>query len=252
MSTFTRVVSLFHSSFDALQVNGQAEKPKQRINEDKSQSMSHTFMTLIITMAIYLPRESLGILFEVASSLVQRENDPQLQKKAYRLVSRLAESEVGQAALRERSQELGELILKSSSKVSSPARRDRLMAITRIVTYLSPSDLHFVPSVLSEVVLSVKEVNEKARTAAFDLLIVMGEKMKQGGTVVNSKVPHMPPEALNAPASLEEYFTMVSAGLAGSTPHMVSASITALTRLLYHFKGSSTQYFTKLTSKLTP
>ncbi|KAL1605389.1 pre-rRNA processing protein [Paraconiothyrium brasiliense] len=36
-------------------------------------------------------------------------------------------------------------------------------------------------------------------------------------------------------ASLEEYFTMVSAGLAASTPHMISASITAVTRILFEF-----------------
>jgi len=65
----------------------------------------------------------------------------------------------------------------------------------------------------------------------------MGEKMKSGGTVINSKVTHMPSDAPNVTATLDEYVTMVSAGLAGSTPHMISASITALTRILYQFKG---------------
>ena len=97
------------------------------------------------------------------------------------------------------------------------------------------SDLHFITAILSEVVISAKEVNEKARTAAFDLLVLMGEKMRHGGTVVNSKVSHMPDDAPSVEANLEEYFTMVSAGFAGSTPHMISASITALTRILYHF-----------------
>jgi ribosomal RNA-processing protein 12 len=30
---------------------------------------------------------------------------------------------------------------------------------------------------------------------------------------------------------------MTAAGLAGTTPHMISASITALSRLLFEFKG---------------
>ena len=47
----------------------------------------------------------------------------------------------------------------------------------------------------------------------------------------------MPSDAPNVTATLDEYITMVSAGLAGSTPHMISASITALTRILYQFKG---------------
>jgi len=45
----------------------------------------------------------------------------------------------------------------------------------------------------------------------------------------------MPNDAPNAPATIEEVFTMVSAGLAGVAPHMVSASIAALSRLLFEF-----------------
>ena len=40
-------------------------------------------------------------------------------------------------------------------------------------------------------------------------------------------------KAKDAPAgtaNIEEYLTMVSAGLVGSTPHMISASVTALSR----------------------
>ena len=59
--------------------------------------------------------------------------------------------------------------------------------------------------------------------------------MSQGGQINQSQIPHMAADAPIAQASLEEYFTMVSAGLVGSTPHMVSASITALTRILYEF-----------------
>jgi len=106
-----------------------------------------------------------------------------------------------------------------------------------MIDCIPSSDLHFIPSVLSEVVISTKEINERARTQAFDLLVAMAEKMKLGGTVINSKVPGMPANTPSATASLEEYFTMVSAGLAGSTPHMISASITALTRILFEFKG---------------
>jgi ribosomal RNA-processing protein 12 len=199
--------------------------------------MSHTFMVLVITMAAYLPRDSFATLSNVASTLIQRKDDPQLQKKAYKLISRLAGSDTGKELLQERSQDITALLLRNTDKVATPARRDRLQAIGRIIEYLPSSDLHFIPSILKEVIVSVKEVNEKARSAAFELLVAMGEKMKQGGTVVNAKVPHMPPDAPDAAASLEEYFKMVSAGLADTNPHMVSATVTALSRLLFHFRG---------------
>ncbi|KAI9884499.1 MAG: hypothetical protein M1823_003714 [Watsoniomyces obsoletus] len=229
MTTLDKVVSLLNSSL----AEPAKEKPRKQ-NDNQMPPMSHTFMTLIVAMAVWLPRESHSTPYQVASVFLPKGDDPQLQKKAYKLVSRMIES---QTAVQERSQEVGELFLKNS-EVSAPARRDRLQAIMQIVPFLPENDLHFIPAILSEVVISLKEVNEKARTAAFELLVIMGEKMQRGGTVVNSAVPGMPADAPNVSATLEEYMTMVSAGLAAPTPNMVSASITALTRLLYHFRES--------------
>ena len=45
------------------------------------------------------------------------------------------------------------------------------------------------------------------------------------------------PEHTTATASVEEYVTMVAGGLAGATPHMISATVTAISRLVFEFKG---------------
>jgi len=195
-------------------------------------------MDLIITLSIYLPRQSFQTLFSLAALILPQTSDPQLQKKAYKLLPRLATSTTGILALQSRNSELQTLLLTTTASVSAPARRDRLAAISVVVTHVPLTDLHFIPSILSEVVISAKEVNEKARTAAFNLLVLMADKMSQGGTIHQSKIPHMDASAPTAEASLEEFFTMVSAGLVGSTPHMISASITALTRILYTFASA--------------
>jgi ribosomal RNA-processing protein 12 len=65
----------------------------------------------------------------------------------------------------------------------------------------------------------------------------MGKKMQRGGTVKNEMIDGMDEDAQDRTASIEEYFLMVSAGLAGSSQHMISATITALSRMLYEFKG---------------
>lgn len=242
LETFQRVANTLEKAIEDTPEHGQGKQTQS--NEQAKNKMpptSHTLMDLVITMAIYLPRDSFAGLFHMAANIVNAQNDPQLQKKAYKLIPRLSESEIGRQALEERSVELQQLLLGSAEKASSPARRDRLDSIARLVPFLPQSDLHFIPAILSEVVTSAKEVNEKARQAAFDLLVLMAEKMSEGGTVVNSKVAHMSPEAPDVQASLEEYFTMVSAGLAGGSPHMVSATITALTRLLYEFRAKLTQ-----------
>src|SRR5690606_15747202 len=42
---------------------------------------------------------------------------------------------------------------------------------------------------------------------------------------------------LVAVANIDEFITMMAGGLAGASPHMISATVTALSRLLFEFKG---------------
>ncbi|KAL8701604.1 MAG: hypothetical protein Q9224_000424, partial [Gallowayella concinna] len=238
LETFTRVTEMLETALT--DTASQLQAAKQQSKEPKPQQMpptSHTLMDLIITLSIYLPLPTFVQLFTLTSRILPLTNDPQLQKKAYKLLPRLATSANGSLALRSRNQDLQSLLLSSASTASAPARRDRLLALATTINHLPPSDLHFIPSVLSEAVIATKEVNEKARTAAFDVLVLMGRKMSEGGTIEQAKIPHMDAAAPMVKANLEEFFTMVSAGLVGETPHMVSASITALTRILYEFHG---------------
>ncbi|KAF4552098.1 Ribosomal RNA-processing protein 12-like protein [Elsinoe fawcettii] len=235
--TFTRVADMLSAAIAEEGSQTQADKQKDAPSKGpKMPPTSHTLMDLIITMSIHLPRETYPQLFSIASAVINKDNDPQIQKKAYKLIPRLSESPVGQEALSSRSSELQALLLTAAPTATAPARHDRLQAISVLIPLLPSTDLSFIPSIISEAVIAVKEVNEKARTSAFDLLVLMANRMSAGGVVKNSHVPHMPSDAPDAPASLEEYITMLSAGLAGSTPHMISASITALARILYEFR----------------
>jgi ribosomal RNA-processing protein 12 len=238
VETFERVIKMLEDSL--AETNGQSKTRANGKSKDLLPPISHTLMDLVITIALYLPRQSYAKLFGVATVLLQK-TDPNLQKKAYKIVPRMAESELGRQALQERSEELQTLMLGCSENVLPAARRDRLASISQLIENLPSTGLHFIPSILPEVVLATKETNEKARKVAFELLIAMGEKMKDGGTIVQSKVPHMPNDAAPVAASLDEFFTMVSAGLAGSAAHTVSATITAMTRILYHFRESLTE-----------
>ncbi|KAF5628502.1 ribosomal RNA-processing 12 [Fusarium sp. NRRL 52700] len=236
METFDRVSTMLASE---LEKEKPADKKKEnQKSKDHMPSTAQTLMDLVITMSVYLPRESFAALFKIAEVIINKE-EPQLQKKAYKLIPRLADSEIGKAALQERSAELQQLIFSSTEKVSAPARRERLAAIIALLPFIPDTSLHFIPAVLSEVVISCKENNERARETAYELLVRMGHCMVQanGTPIDNSKVPHMPDDAPAGTANIEEFFTMVSAGLAGSTPHMISASITAISRLLYEFRS---------------
>ncbi|KAF3359527.1 hypothetical protein VdG1_02082 [Verticillium dahliae VDG1] len=106
-------------------------------------------------MSVYLPRDSFAALFDMASVTI-------LQKKAYKLIPRLAESETGRAALAERTSELQAMFIASADKVSAPARRERLAALSALLPFVPDTSLHFIPSILSEVVICCKENNERA------------------------------------------------------------------------------------------
>lgn len=244
--TFSRVVAMLGSSLAEANGTAKTEKSKESKQGQQMPPMNQTLMDIVITMSVYVPRSSFAQLFRIAAVLLSKP-DANLQKKAYKLIPRLSESEAGNAALQERNEELQTLLLSNSEAVTSPARKERLSALATIIDMLPSSDLHFIPSILPEVVISTKENNEKARRAAFDLLVAMGEKMAGGGTIVNSKVHKMPANAPNASASLDEYFTMVAAGLAGTAAHSVSATITAITRILHEFHESvATETITEL------
>jgi len=106
-------------------------------------------------------------------------------------------------------------------------------------------------------VLGTKEPSEKARIAAFDVILAMGRKMSVGGVVKRSLMEGIDEDKSeegiedfsfamhgaisNLPdavvASIEEYMTMLAGGLAGASPHMISATVTAISRSVFEFKG---------------
>ena len=219
--------------------------PKKTQNEPSDAKLpptSHTLTDLIIALSVHLPRSTFASLFSICSDILTNQailgTDPQLIKKAYKLIPRLSTSPTGAEALKERTKELQAIVLCTSEMTPVPARRDRLLAIETLIGFLPLADLHFIPAILGEVVLACKDNNEKARTAGFELLIAATNKISTsppGSVIQNRLVPHMPDNAPDALANLEEVFTMVSAGLAGVAPHMVAASIIALSRLFFEY-----------------
>ncbi|KAK9320945.1 NUC173 domain-containing protein [Lipomyces orientalis] len=230
-TTFQKVVALLTPALEESEEKKSTPSRKLTIPP-----VSHTMMDLIVAMVEYLPRALYSHLTVIFITTIQRA-DAQVQKRGYRIVSKLAQSEEGSAYLIENMDNLEKAMISSAEKVTPPARGARLTALIDIVRTLPSSDLHFIPVILPEAVVGTKEVNEKSREAAYQLLVEMGDKMAGGGSVSIAKVPKMDVNAADVDASINEYFTMVSAGLAGTTPHMISATITALSRLLYQYKN---------------
>ncbi|KAK9765775.1 pre-rRNA processing protein [Basidiobolus ranarum] len=198
--------------------------------------MAHTMMDLAIAMVIYLDTESLASLFQTVIALIGQEEDGILQKKAYKAINNMSECENGKEILRRNIEELQTKVLDATLTTTPSAKKERLKALTNVVRVLPSNDLHLIPSILSEAIVCTKEVNERSRNLAYDLLVVMGNRMEEGGVVMAGEM-----ESDTQNANISEYFTMVTAGLAGSSAHMISATITSLSRLLFEFKSSLSQ-----------
>ena len=61
--------------------------------------------------------------------------------------------------------------------------QDRFTLLALLIPLLPSNAMHVIPSLIPEAVLGTKEPSEKARLAAFDLVVAMGRKMGEGGVV---------------------------------------------------------------------
>ena len=191
-------------------------------------------MDLVVVMTVHLPIQKLADLLDLVRFSLNELGDSTIQKKAYKIIGRMSQSDAGRQILAEKASEIFDFIASCKQKVIASDRRDRLAAIRGLVESLDQACLSLVPAIIPEVVMATREKNDRARTAAFELLVAMGEKMSRGGMIKSQ--PGQKPK--NVVASLEEYFKMVTAGLAGLNSSLVSATIIALARITYHFKQS--------------
>ncbi|KAI0305771.1 armadillo-type protein [Multifurca ochricompacta] len=201
---------------------------------------------LLVFILPYLStQDAIGLFDMIMSKDVLVNQDNGIQKRGYRILARLIEGGKLSLDVESTIRRLDEL----SDGLSPAAKKDRLQLYANLMPSIPTSALHIIPSLIPEAVLGTKEPSEKARSAAFELIITMGKKMAEGGIVKRDLVDGMEGDGADeAKANLEEYITMIAAGLAGATPHMISATVTAISRLVFEFKDivKSTLGFIKL------
>lgn len=217
----------------------QALESNETVTNDPSMPppMSHTMLDLAIIMIPFLDLESAQLLYNgTLQSLLSKESDPTLQKKGYKVLNHLMRCDNGRQVVAQHIEELQNHLLEATGSCTGSAKKDRIKTLKEVVELLPATDLHFIPAILSEVVLASKDNNEKTRNFAFDLLVSMGNKMKAGGIVKNSRLEGFDESFPDANATLGEFFTMLTAGLAGTTAHMIGATVGALSRVFFEFK----------------
>ncbi|KAJ1953693.1 pre-rRNA processing protein [Linderina pennispora] len=234
-ATFVKVCSMLDEALKTHKPPAASELT-ERYLEAHPPPTAHTMMDLAIVMAPYLDAERTQMLVQASFLLLKQAEDSVLQKKGYKAVYKLASQEQGSAARQTvesiMSDALIPALIESAESVAMASRRDRLALVSVLADGLNNDQLHFIPALLSEAILGTKEVNERVRIIAFDTLLAMGRRMSQGGVI---SMAAMGSEGETQQASTEEFFKMIAAGLAAQTPHMISATIAALSRALFEF-----------------
>ena len=190
--------------------------------QDLPLNTKYLVLDLAQTFVPFLPVDLLTKLFTFITSLMDSA-DATLQKKAYSILKGLlsCEGPVARSFVMDHMEQLSTLLLESLSTSSTASKKPRLKCLLQIVSRSDFSSVEFLTSIIPEVILCTKEVNEKARALAYDLLVAMGNAAQHC-------------YKKNAEDSMTAYIMVVLAGLAGS-PRMASATLQALARLLYDF-----------------
>ncbi|KAI9442221.1 NUC173-domain-containing protein [Lactarius indigo] len=225
------IAQAYHKVFGLFKQN--LAKP----NHDPTNPSSVVAMTqdILVLVLPYLSDEDASGLFDVILSKELLTNqDNGVQKRGYKILAKLIEVGKVSPNVEPVIEQLDEL----SEGLAPAAKKDRFQLYANLLPLIPPSALHIIPSLVPEAVLGTKEPSEKARSAAFELIVAMGKKMAEGGVVKRVLVDGMDEDNTSeAKASIGEYITMIAAGLAGATPHMISATVTAISRLVFEFKN---------------
>lgn len=154
-----------------------------------------------------------------------KDVDGLIQKKAYRVLSLIFQ--YSDDFISRKLEEVLSLMVEVLPSCHFAAKRHRLDCLYFLIIYISKDGYEqrrhdITASFLTEIILALKENNKKTRNRAYDILVQVGHACEDE-------------EKCGKKETLHQFFNMVAGGLAGETPHMISAAMTGLARLAYEF-----------------
>ncbi|KAL2533290.1 ARM repeat superfamily protein [Abeliophyllum distichum] len=179
---------------------------------------------LAVSLLPVLDAKEIDLLF-IATQPALEDVEGLMQKKAYKVLSMIFMH--SDEFISRRLEEMLSLMIQVLPLCHFSAKRHRLDCLYFLIVHVSKDGSEqrrhgIAASFLTEIILALKEANRKTRTRAYDILVEIGHACgdeENGGKREN----------------LCQFFNMVAGGLAGETPHMISASMVGLARLAYEF-----------------
>ncbi|XP_067007465.2 RRP12-like protein [Anabrus simplex] len=202
-------------------------KASEKLNSpDIEPFLKESVLDLLRALLPYQDSSHLATLFNQCQTALTNPKNHHEQKKAYRLLEELcsSDSEGCQAFVTGNLPTLQQLLLKSLSKSAPSSKGPRLRCLIHILRRLQHCDMSLLQQIVPEAVICCKDINERCRTAAYSLLIQIGEGMQKW---------------LDKPTDdiIKSYLGLLMAGLAGS-PTLASATLLAIAKITHQFRES--------------
>ncbi|KAL7557491.1 hypothetical protein ACA910_019338 [Epithemia clementina (nom. ined.)] len=194
----------------------------QSETRDENRICSFLCLSQALVASETLDESNISFLYRTLKPFIRSKDGVQgarCQKRAYKVLAEMCERnhsyllvDVG------RLNEMTELLTGSDSASSQVAARHmRMKCLNHIVEGTDVSLLPEIlqnPQVIAETLLSLKDTNAKTREAAYQLLLSMASRQRR---------------------QLDQFLSIITAALGAETPHMRSAAVMALSRIVYQF-----------------
>lgn len=164
-----------------------------------------------------LNEESISLLYRSIKPLIKSdEQGSRVQKRAYKVFAEICQHNPDFVTSPERLSEIIDLMIGSTMVLQVSARHMRLKCINFVVDgFDSNNEAHMriIPNLVGEVLLSLKDANGKTRESAYQLLLSIAKVQNDMTT----------------------YLQIIVGALGAQTPHMRSAAVMALSRLVFEY-----------------
>ena len=255
-------VEAYASISDATTINALFKRVLQRLLEADTASMAgtvdvsvaeraHVMADIVLAMTSSLEETNVGLLWR-SLEVQLSSSDAITQKKAYKLLSAICRHHPQYFA--QHWQQILAAVTAATASLLPSAAKVRLTCLTALCLPIPPllvtageegkQLLAHLPQLLGEVLLALKEPSFKTRSAAYGFINQLGQAMTVADEqLVSQNLVHtLSPWQLSSPDPLHplfnEYLYMLLGGLAGTSPHMQSATIMAFSHLLFSHRAA--------------
>ncbi|GAB2291556.1 hypothetical protein Dimus_025810 [Dionaea muscipula] len=219
-------------------VNAQNSMKIDNMPSGNSLSLTRAqLLDLAVSLLPGLGLKEIEVLF-LAVVPALKAADGVIQKKAYKVLSVIFQNRNDLISVK--LEDLLKLMIEVLPSCHFSAKHHRLDCLYYLILTVSKEDSkhrkgEIISSFLTEIILALKEANKKTRNRAYEILVQVGHACgdeDKGGKKEN----------------LLQFFNMVAGGMAGDTPHMISAAVKGLARLAYEFSDLVSTAFIVLPS----